>query len=65
MPITPGYDAHEFFAGEKAVSNALTLKGMRVSSHDLRYSKAMDILRASGFAQQTYVLDRHDIDASV
>ena len=49
VPLTPGFDAHEFFAGEKAVSEGLHRASYRTSSHDVRYHRAMDILEPSGF----------------
>ena len=40
----------EFFAGEGAISLALWSCNLKGSSHDLRYSKLMDLCSVSGFA---------------
>lgn len=49
IPLTPGYDAHEFFAGAKAVSDGLHRASYRTSSHDVGFHRSMDILEPSGF----------------
>jgi len=40
----------EFFCGEGQVSLALWTVGLRGSSHDIRYSKLMDLCSVAGFA---------------
>ena len=40
----------EFFAGEGQISLALWASNMRGSSHDIRYSKLMDLCTVAGFA---------------
>jgi hypothetical protein len=50
IPISPAFDAHEFFAGDQAVSQGLRREGMRASSHDVRYHRSMNILETAGFA---------------
>ena len=40
----------EFFAGEGQISLALWSCGIKGSSHDLRYSKLMDLCSPHGFA---------------
>ena len=39
----------EFFAGEGQISLALWASNMRGSSHDIRYSKLMDLCSVAGF----------------
>ena len=39
----------ELFAGEQAVSKALTAAGLRGHAHDIGFDKSLDILGVSGF----------------
>lgn len=48
----------ELFAGDGHVSLALWNAGFKGSSHDIRYSKLMDLLTPHGFAQLPFIYSK-------
>jgi len=57
VPQNLDIDFCEFFAGEGQVSLAMWSTGLKVSSHDIRYSNLMDLCSVAGFSRLNCIFD--------